>query len=69
MNCVGARVMQFAGCAAVVDRRQLGGFLAESFIGCLSVEGAVGSVVVVVVFPFLEFVVEYFGVVDDDAVE
>jgi hypothetical protein len=45
------------------------GFLAESFIGCLSVEGAVGSVVVVVVFPFLEFAVERFSVIDDDGVE
>jgi hypothetical protein len=45
------------------------GFLAESFIGCLSVEGAVGSVVVVVVFPFLEFVVEDLGVIDHYAVE
>jgi hypothetical protein len=35
----------------------------------LSVEGAVGSVVVVVVLPFGEAFVEDVGVVDDDAVE
>jgi hypothetical protein len=56
-------------CAAVVDRQHLGRFLAESFIGCLPAEGAVGSVVVAVVFPRFQFVVEYHGVVDDGAVE
>ena len=53
----------------MVDRRHLGGFLAESFIGCLSAEGAVGSVVVVVVFPLLQFVVKRLGVIDNHTVE
>jgi hypothetical protein len=35
----------------------------------LAAEGAVGSVVVVEVFPFLELVVEELGLVDDDPVE
>ncbi len=44
-------------------------FRAEFLIGGLAAEGAVGAVVVVEVFPFLEALVEDLGVVDDDAVE
>lgn len=56
-------------CAAAVDRRHIGGFPGGVFHTVLSAGGAVGSVVVVVVFSFLEFAVEYLGVVDDYAVE
>jgi hypothetical protein len=35
----------------------------------LSIEASVGPVEVVVVLPFVEFLVEDFGVVDDDSVE
>ena len=45
------------------------GLLFDSFVGGLAAEAAVGAVVVVVVLPFLELVVEDLGVVDDDAVE
>jgi hypothetical protein len=38
-------------------------------VGLLAVEAAVGAMVVVVVLPLSEFVVEDFGVVDDGAVE
>ena len=47
----------------------LGCFLLYSFVWGLSSECSVGSVEVVEVLPFVEFVVEHFGVVDDDAVE
>jgi hypothetical protein len=45
------------------------GFLQQPLIGCLAGEAAVGSVVVVVVLPFLELVVEGSGVVDHDTIE
>src|SRR5829696_9720123 len=45
------------------------GALLESFIGGLAVQAAVGSVVVVEVFPLLELVVEELGVVDHDPVQ
>ena len=41
------------------------GLLLEAFVGCLSCEGAVGSIVVVVVLPLLESVVEEIDVVDE----
>ena len=41
----------------------------ESFIRGLAVQAAVGSMVVVEVFPFLELVVEDLGVVDHHALE
>ena len=45
------------------------GLLSESLVGGLAAEAAVGSVVVVVVLPLAELVVEQVGVVDDDPVE
>ena len=50
------------------DRLGLG-LLYQSFVGCLAAEAAVGSVIVVVVLPLPEFVVEETGVVFDDTVE
>jgi hypothetical protein len=41
------------------------GFLFEPFVGGGPGEGSVGSIVVVVVLPFLELVVEEVDVVDD----
>ena len=41
----------------------------ESFIGCLAVEAAVGSVVVGEVLPLAELVVEELGVVDREPVQ
>lgn len=41
------------------------GFLLEAFVRGLPAEGAVGSIVVVVVLPLLESVVEQADVVDD----
>jgi hypothetical protein len=52
------------------DRLRLGlGFLLGAFVGGLAAEAAVGAMVVVVVLPFMELVVEDLGVVADDAVE
>jgi hypothetical protein len=45
------------------------GLLSEPLVGCLPAEASVGAMVVVVVLPFLELVVEDLGVVDDHAVE
>jgi hypothetical protein len=45
------------------------GFLFQSLVGGAAGEGAMGSIVVVVVLPFLEFVVEEVDVVDDLAFE
>ena len=57
-------------CASEGDGLHAGlGSLLESLIGRLAVEAAVGPVVVVEVFPFLEFVVEHLGVVDHDPLE
>ena len=41
------------------------GFLFEAFVGCVACEGAVGSIIVVVVLPFLELVVEQVDIVND----
>jgi hypothetical protein len=46
-----------------------GGLLAEPLIGLLPAEAAVGAVVVVVVLPLAQLVVEGVAVVDDDALE
>ena len=45
------------------------GFLFQPLVGGGSGEGSVGSIVVVVVLPFLKFVVEQVDVVDDPAFE
>jgi hypothetical protein len=45
------------------------GFLPEAFVGCLAVQSAVRTVVVVVVLPLLQLVGEDVGVVDDLAGE
>ena len=45
------------------------GFLFEAFVGCVAGDGSVGSIVVVGVLPFLQFVVEQVDVVDDLAFE
>lgn len=44
-------------------------FLSESLIGCLAIEAAVRTVIVVVVLSLFEFGVEDVDVVDDDAIE
>jgi hypothetical protein len=43
--------------------------LLEAFVGGLAAEGARGAMVVVVVLPLLELVVEDAGVIDNDALE
>jgi hypothetical protein len=45
------------------------GFLPEAFVGCLAVQSAMRTVVVVVVLPLLQLVGEQAGVVDDLAFE
>jgi hypothetical protein len=45
------------------------GFLPEAFVGCLAVQSAVRTVVVVVVLPLLQLLGEDVGVVDDLALE
>lgn len=52
-------------CGTDDGRWQLG---LGSFVGSLASEASVGLVVVVVVLPFLEFLVEQAGVVLDDAI-
>jgi hypothetical protein len=45
------------------------GFLPEAFVGCLAVQSAIRTVVVVVVLPLLQLLGEDLGVVDDLAWE
>jgi hypothetical protein len=45
------------------------GFLPEAFVGCLAVQSAMRTVVVVVVLPLLQLLGEDVGVVDDLAGE
>jgi hypothetical protein len=45
------------------------GFLPEAFVGCLAVQSAMRTVVVVVVLPLLQFLGEQAAVVDDLALE
>jgi hypothetical protein len=67
-------VTDTSSCATEVDRLRLGpvggdGFLEQALVGGLAAEAAVRPIVVVEVLPFLEFVVEQLGVVDEDAFE
>ncbi|TQS30168.1 hypothetical protein FLW16_07380 [Microbispora sp. KK1-11] len=57
------------GCATDGAGLHLGRLLLEAFVGGLAAKGSVRAMVVVVVLPFAEFVVEDTGVVDDHAVE